>query len=166
MLKITSRYFSMFSNTPPTSWVWSNSNLVKFKLLWKFWNVYARKHLLQLANLLREVFVTVFVLENFWLSGQITLQFWPKSLSNKEKTNFPLRVYRRKIVLKCLLPFATSVREDHYSFLVTIKRKHCCLDLLFINPFWPNVSFLYLLKTSESFLFSDVFRGYRNRPLG
>ena len=100
------------------------------------------------------------------LSGQITLQFWPKSLSNKEKTNFPLRVHRRKIVLKCLLPFATSVREDHYSFLVTIKRKHCCLDLLFINPFWPNVSFLYLLKTSESFLFSDIFRGYRNRPLG
>ena len=30
-----------------------------------------------------------------------------------------------------------------------------------INPFQINFSFLYLLKTSESLMFSDVFKGYR-----
>ena len=136
MLKITSRYFSMFSNTPPTSWVWSNSNLVKFKLLWKFWNVYARKHLLQLANLLREVFVTVFVLENFWdYQDKLPFSFDQRVFQTKKKLTSKGRVHRRKIILKCLLPFPTLVREDHYSFLMTIKRKHCCIDALFINPF-------------------------------
>ena len=33
------------------------------------------------------------------------------------------------------------------------------------NPYSPNVTFLYPLKTSEN-LFSDIFRGYRNVTLG
>ena len=35
-----------------------------------------------------------------------------------------------------------------------------------INPYSPNVTFLYLQKTSENLRFSDVFRGYRNVTLG
>ena len=34
-----------------------------------------------------------------------------------------------------------------------------------INPFWPSVTFLYLLKVSENLWFSDVFKGYRNVAL-
>ena len=34
-----------------------------------------------------------------------------------------------------------------------------------VNPFWSNVLFLYLLITSENQRFSDVFRGYRNGTL-
>ena len=36
----------------------------------------------------------------------------------------------------------------------------------FINPFVPNVPFLYPLKTSENLWFSNVFRGYQKRSVG
>ena len=35
-----------------------------------------------------------------------------------------------------------------------------------LNPYSPNVTFLYPLKTLENLRFSDVFRGYRNVTLG
>ena len=44
-----------------------------------------------------------------------------------------------------------------------------CIDLIkvwYLNPYSPNVTFLYPLKTSENQRFSDVFRGYRNVTLG
>ena len=34
-----------------------------------------------------------------------------------------------------------------------------------LNPFLPNVSFLYILKTLENKKFSDVFRGYKKGTL-
>ena len=34
------------------------------------------------------------------------------------------------------------------------------------NPYYPNVTFLCSLKTSENQRFSDVYRGYRNVTLG
>ena len=34
-----------------------------------------------------------------------------------------------------------------------------------LNPFLPNVSFLYILKISENKKFSDVFRGYKKGTL-
>ena len=34
-----------------------------------------------------------------------------------------------------------------------------------VNPYSPNVTFLYPLKTSENRRFSDIFRGYRNVTL-
>ena len=34
------------------------------------------------------------------------------------------------------------------------------------NPFYHKVPYLYTLKTTENFWFSDVFREYRNRILG
>ena len=37
--------------------------------------------------------------------------------------------------------------------------------LYWVNLFHDNVAFLYLLKTSTSLRFSDVFRGYRNETL-
>ena len=36
----------------------------------------------------------------------------------------------------------------------------------YLNPYSPNVTFLYHLKTSENRRFSDVFRGNRNVTLG
>ena len=35
-----------------------------------------------------------------------------------------------------------------------------------LNPYSPNATFLYPLKTSENLRFSEVFRGYRNVTLG
>ena len=35
-----------------------------------------------------------------------------------------------------------------------------------INPFWPNVPFLYPVKISENQRFSNIFRGYRNGTVG
>ena len=35
-----------------------------------------------------------------------------------------------------------------------------------LNPYSPNVTFLYPLKTSENRRFSDIFRVYRNATLG
>ena len=35
-----------------------------------------------------------------------------------------------------------------------------------IDPYFPNVTFLYPLKTSENLWFSDIFRGYINVTLG
>ena len=35
-----------------------------------------------------------------------------------------------------------------------------------INPYSPNMSFLFPLKTLENQRFSDVFREYRNVTLG
>ena len=48
-----------------------------------------------------------------------------------------------------------------YDFLTRNKR----MDTL-LNPYSLNVTFLFLLKTSENRRFSDVFRGYRNVTLG
>ena len=39
-------------------------------------------------------------------------------------------------------------------------------NLVSFNPYSPNVTFLYSLKTWENRRFSDVFRGYRNVTLG
>ena len=38
---------------------------------------------------------------------------------------------------------------------------HSCI----LNPYSPNVTFLYPLKTSQNRMFSDVFRGHRNVTL-
>ena len=38
-------------------------------------------------------------------------------------------------------------------------------QLLFLTHFMPLVFFLYPLKTSENLWLSDVFRGYRKRPV-
>ena len=38
--------------------------------------------------------------------------------------------------------------------------------MLCLNPFHPIGLFLYHLKTSENQRFSEVFRGYRKRPMG
>ena len=47
------------------------------------------------------------------------------------------------------------------SFSLAYKSEY----LKLINPFHANALFLYPLKRSENLLFSDVFRGYRNRTL-
>ena len=37
---------------------------------------------------------------------------------------------------------------------------------LSLSPLQPDVAFLYHLKTSETFRFSDIFRGYRKATPG
>ena len=39
------------------------------------------------------------------------------------------------------------------------------VSLSFFKPFHATGLFLYPLKTSENFWFSDGFRGYKNRPV-
>ena len=45
------------------------------------------------------------------------------------------------------------------------KEGHIIGYAIFVNPSQINVFFLYSLKTSEHFKFSDVFKGYRNGTL-
>ena len=102
MFKITLGYFSMFNNTPPTSWV--EFKVSKIQAAVKILKYICKKtsdcckftqrglcHCCCLGKILR-------------LSGQITPQFWPNSLSNKEKTSFFFCVHRQEIDLKFLLP--------------------------------------------------------------
>ena len=42
---------------------------------------------------------------------------------------------------------------------------HVKVTQLKLNPFHANNLFLYHLKTSENQRFSDVFRGYKGRPV-
>ena len=39
------------------------------------------------------------------------------------------------------------------------------MKMFMMDPFHANDLFLYPLKTSENLWFSDVFRGYRKRPM-
>ena len=53
-------------------------------------------------------------------------------------------------------------RRRIYSKHSLVQTRVC---QLLLNPFHDTPLFLYLLKTSENLWFSDVFRGYRKRPL-
>ena len=50
-------------------------------------------------------------------------------------------------------------------FNLIFQHQYFCYCWRFINPFLPTCLFLYPLKTSENLWFSDVFRGYRKRPV-
>ena len=52
------------------------------------------------------------------------------------------------------LAFNDTLHETLHIF----RRHNECL----INPIHANIPFLYPLKTSENFWFSDAFSGYRN----
>ena len=72
-----------------------------------------------------------------------------------------------------LNPFQPSVAfHTETSHLIFIANQmsgfyeKCITSLKWVNSYSPNVTFLYLLKTSENRRFSDVFRGYRNVTLG
>ena len=66
------------------------------------------------------------------------------------------------LINKCLLlniggKFRSMSNFYDETFLQNLKTT--------FNPFSTNVPLLYLLKTSENFQFSDVFRGYRSGTL-
>ena len=61
--------------------------------------------------------------------------------------------------LKLFKPRTTSLNYFIFLMLLTIQIAE------FFNSFFPNVPFLYLLKTSENLRFSDVFRVYRERDV-
>ena len=73
-------------------------------------------------------------------------------VSNKLATNFGEGTFYQQCRLwPCQQnPLSEKLRFYHSSF----------------NPFVPNASFLYLLKTSENRRLSDIFRGQRKGPLG
>ena len=56
----------------------------------------------------------------------------------------------------------TPLRFHRAVLFIQVSKEH--ID--FINPYSPNATFPYSLKTSENLGFSDVFRGYRNKTFG
>ena len=61
-------------------------------------------------------------------------------------------------------PYVTTAYLDaQYIRIICLFGSWVCQ--LLINPFHAAGLFLYLLKTSENIWFSDVFRGYRKRPV-
>ena len=65
--------------------------------------------------------------------------------------------------------YAETIQESNKSAKSENKNKSGVtkgnIGKKWVNPFWSNVLFLYLLITSENQRFSDVFRGYRNGTL-
>ena len=51
------------------------------------------------------------------------------------------------------------------NILVQPLTRTCTSKDFLFNPLQPSVAFLYPLKTSENQRFSDIFRGYRKRPV-
>ena len=56
-----------------------------------------------------------------------------------------------------------KLQDNKMSLLSVLYEK--VLKCPKINQFYASCFFLYPLKTSEDLLFSDVFRGYRKRPV-
>ena len=64
------------------------------------------------------------------------------------------------MLLLCLVNFSMvshSIRYACFKVLLNIWVKAVWMQCS-IKPFWPNIPFQFLLKTSENFWFSDVFR--------
>ena len=64
--------------------------------------------------------------------------------------------------------FCFSVVNTSVDFLSHFSRHFSDILLwfiLFVNPFHVTGVILYPLKTSENLWFSDIFRGYRKRPV-
>ena len=80
-------------------------------------------------------------------------------LKNKHIQN-PTEYIRWSILLRILCN--TAYLDGRYIRNIRLFRTRVCQLLL--NLFHATGLFLYLLKTSENICFSDVFRGYRNRP--
>ena len=67
----------------------------------------------------------------------------------------------------CLSPILlTKFGKHSYSWKKSIKQSYNHDVIIIINPFIPNASFLYPLKTSENSEAFDVFRGYRKDTMG
>ena len=67
------------------------------------------------------------------------------------------------ILLRTLALYNYSILRHPIYWNIRLFRTRICQLLL--NPFHANGLILYLLKTSENQRFSDVFRGYRKRPV-
>ena len=59
------------------------------------------------------------------------------------------------------MSFKKLIRQGLIASNINIKK-----TLNYLNPYSPNVTFLYPRKTPENLWFSDVFRVYRNVTLG
>ena len=78
---------------------------------------------------------------------------------------------KMKIIVLLLRRFISCMRQisfpkgnKHFSYLILIMFSHSSIRISF-NPFHANGLFPYPLKKSENQRFSDVFRGYRKRPM-
>ena len=87
-----------------------------------------------------------------------------KGIVNWEQYTKNLQPSRNGTALMFLL-LITS--EACYRLRTTSPKNQKWLEvfLAVISPFYPNVPFLYPLKTSENQSFFDVFRGYGNGTL-
>ena len=79
----------------------------------------------------------------------------------------------RQLTLKAFFTFTEEILDEKFHFLCQkiVSMRNILLSTLnfrqytFINPFHATGLFWYPLKTSENLWFSDVFRGYRKRPV-
>ena len=78
---------------------------------------------------------------------------------------------KMKIIVLLLRRFISCMRQisfpkgnKHFSYWILIMFSHSSIRISF-NPFHANGLFLYPLKKSENLWFSNVFRGYRKRPV-
>ena len=73
-----------------------------------------------------------------------------KNMFTPQKTvNIPVSLWKKKCT-------------DHYSIFTSLRK---CEFQVIINPDHVTGLFLYHLKTLENLWFSDVFGGYRKRPM-
>ena len=91
-----------------------------------------------------------------------TLLYSPLCYILKNKLIQDRTEYLRSNILLRTLSNYSIFRRPIYSKHSLVQTGVC--QLLF-NPFHATGLFLYLLKTSENLWFSDVFRGYRKRPV-
>ena len=69
--------------------------------------------------------------------------------------------HTQNLIFKLVIKKVLSA-ECTLIFIISNKRRW---KVALLIQFMPQVSFYIPLKTSENFWFSDIFRGYRKRPL-
>ena len=74
-----------------------------------------------------------------------------------DMASFDDTIYRKQS-LQCFAPFGLNLDQDD-SDIWAVAEIPMITELGIFNPFWPNVPFLYPLKTSENQGFTNVIRG-------
>ena len=69
---------------------------------------------------------------------------------------------QKSLDMLLLMFLRTISRESEFPNSALIIQRQC---EIFLHPFHATDFFVYRLKTQENLWFSDVFRGYRKRPV-
>ena len=107
---------------------------------------------------------------HFKCSPSIYLTLKYQSLTIKRQ---PHKMVKHTQIIRRLLPTNCLSVFEHFvgsvlkwlNNIMSVYRKSQKDFLTHINPFHATDLFLYPQKTLETYRFSDVFRGYRKRPV-